>query len=290
MVQLLFISPVTFLNKSKINNSHFIGYNLKKKNIKINGNYLFIFFNNYEKKKLVKSDSQFLSFLKMNSSNLENSDSKGEQDLSGDGGVIKKTIKKGSGNSIQDGAEVKLNYLGKLNDGRVFDSSFARKKPFSFVLGEGKVISGWEIGIKAMKVGEKSEFFISSQYGYKKKGIPPIIPPNADLFFEIEIIDAEPPKKIMVDENSTFSKNELFGPNTKVEISKNSKKSLSSDKFFFISPFSSQSGEKAPWWLNPNITFFLIFVFIIFLFISVYLLGGINHSFDNPSSILDSEN
>ena len=143
--------------------------NLKKKNIKVKGNDLFFFFNNYEKKKLVKSNSHFLSFLKMNSSNLENIDSKGEQDLSGDGGVIKKTIKEGSGDFIQDGAEVKLNYLGKLSDGRVFDSSFARKKPFSFVLGEGKVISGWEVGIKAMKVGEKSEFFISSQYGYKKK-------------------------------------------------------------------------------------------------------------------------
>ena len=290
MFQLFFCSPVTFLNKSRINNSHCVGYNLKKKNIKVKGNDLFFFFNNYEKKKLVKSNSHFLSFLKMNSSNLENIDSKGEQDLSGDGGVIKKTIKEGSGNFIQDGAEVKLNYLGKLSDGRVFDSSFARKKPFSFVLGEGKVISGWEVGIKAMKVGEKSEFFISSQYGYKKKGIPPIIPPNADLFFEIEIIDAETPEKIMVGENSNFKKNEVFGLNNKIDTSKNSEKSLSSNKFFFISPFSSQSGEKAPWWLNPNITFFLIFIFIIFLFISVYSLGGINHSFDNPSSILDSEN
>merc|ERR1712216_418328 len=99
------------------------------------------------------------------------------------------------------------------------------KKPFSFVLGEGKVISGWEVGIKAMKVGEKSEFFISSQYGYKKKGIPPIIPPNADLFFEIEIIDAETPEKIMVGENSNFKKNEVFGLNNKIDTSKNSEKS-----------------------------------------------------------------
>ena len=91
----------------------------------------------------------------------------------------------------------------------------------------------------------------------------------------------------MIGENSNFKKNEVFGLNNKIDTSKNSEKSLSSDKFFFISPFSSQSGEKAPWWLNPNITFFLIFIFIIFLFISVYSLGGINHSFDNPSSILD---
>ena len=95
-------------------------------------------------------------------------------------------MKEGEGLGIKDGFQVKLNYQGQLSDGRVFDSSLTRKKPFSFKIGEGKVIKGWEIGIKSMKVGEKAKFFISSRYGYKKKGIPPIIPPNADLFFEIE--------------------------------------------------------------------------------------------------------
>jgi len=118
-----------------------------------------------------------------------------DQDISKDGGVVKNTIAEGSGILINDGYEVKLNYQGKLSDGRIFDSSLTRKKPFSFTIGEGKVISGWEIGIKSMKVGEKAKFYISSKYGYKKKGIPPIIPPNADLFFEIEIIDAVKPEK-----------------------------------------------------------------------------------------------
>jgi hypothetical protein len=145
------------------------------------------------------------------------------------------------------------------------------------------------MGIKSMKVGEKAKFFISSKYGYKKKGIPPIIPPNADLFFEIEILDITEPEEVEYSKKS-FSKSresvvsvknyESYGAKTLNQLS---------NEFFFISPFSSQTGEKAPWWLNPNITFFLIFLLIIFLFSIVYLLGGINHSFDNPSSILDSD-
>ena len=224
----------------------------------------------------------------MNSSNFSEQISSENQDITGDGGVIKTILQKGNGFAIQEGFEVKLNYQGRLSDGRIFDSSFTKNKPFSFIIGDGKVIKGWEIGVKSMEVGEKAKFYISSKYGYKKKGIPPIIPPNADLYFEIEIIDAVQPQilekipKLVIDQETIkiASKNK-----------KNSKESLQDtpiDKFFFISPFSSQSGEQAPWWLNPNITFALIFFLILVLFYLVYSLGGINQSFDNPNSILDS--
>lgn len=225
----------------------------------------------------------------MNSSNYPPEKISKDQDISGDGGIIKNILKEGDGLGIKDGFQVKLNYQGQLSDGRIFDSSLTRKKPFSFKIGEGKVIKGWEIGIKSMKVGEKAKFFISSRYGYKKKGIPPIIPPNADLFFEIEIIEAYPPATFS---GVTDSVNEEELPvkiSKNMELQSNSKQNSPLDKFFFISPFSSQTGEKAPWWLNPNITFFLIFILILVLFGVVYSLGGINQSFDNPSSILNSE-
>lgn len=225
----------------------------------------------------------------MNSSNYPGEKISQDQDISGDGGIIKNILKEGKGLAIQDGFQVKLNYQGQLSDGRVFDSSLTRKKPFSFKIGEGKVIQGWEKGIKSMKVGEKAKFFISSRYGYKKKGIPPIIPPNADLYFEIEIIDASPPQTLSVVTNSVNEEDSSVKTLKNIDLQSNSKQNSPLDKFFFISPFSSQTGEKAPWWLNPNITFFLIFILILVLFVIVYSLGGINHSFDNPSSILDSE-
>jgi len=241
------------------------------------------------RRKILDKKNPISYFQKMNLSDFSEENNNTSQDISKDGGVIKTIVNEGTGLTINDGYEIKLNYQGKLNDGRIFDSSLTRKKPFSFTLGEGKVISGWEIGIKSMKVGEKAKFYISSKYGYKKKGIPPIIPPNADLFFEIEIINAVRPDKNELIKERSKSIEDFTGSFKSYNIKKNSSEEIASNKFFFISPFSSQSGEKAPWWLNPNITFFLIFLLILFLFVVVYSLGGINQSFENPNSILNSD-
>jgi FKBP-type peptidyl-prolyl cis-trans isomerase len=241
----------------------------------------------FHQKKKYRSFFGSNSKIKMNSNNFSGKDEQIKQDISGDSGVIKTIIKEGSGSLIQDGFQVKLNYEGKLENGRVFDSSLIKNKPFSFIVGDGKVISGWELGIKSMKIGEKAEFYISSKYGYKKKGIPPIIPPNADLFFEIEVLDAFEGENLGLKKNSGLLKNKISENFENFRNTDEPEKISSSEKFFFISPFSSQTGEQAPWWLNPNITFFLIFILIIILFATVYSLGGINNSFDNPSSILD---
>lgn len=112
-----------------------------------------------------------------------------------------------------------------------------------------------------MKVGEKAKFYISSKYGYKKKGIPPIIPPNADLFFEIEILDATEPIKSDILDNVNAQKNDIPTSIKNYQNTDGSSSEAPKDKFFFISPFSSQTGEEAPWWLNPNITFFFDFHF-----------------------------
>jgi len=213
-----------------------------------------------------------------------NSNSEKEIDLTGDGGVVKTIIEKGKGSDIKEGSFVKVHYKGWLENGDMFDSSFERSEPYSFKIGEGKVIKGWEIGVKSMKVGEKAKFSITSIYGYKKKGIPPIIPPNADLFFEIELLDLS----LQPQETEGFYNEKIStAPRTPKEISEDFEKRMREKtekkndfgNFFFISPFRSQTGEKAPWWLNPNITFVLAAGVLLFAFWTVISIGGIHQGY-----------
>jgi hypothetical protein len=205
--------------------------------------------------------------------------------LTEDKGVIKKILKKGNGENPQTGSIVKVHYVGKLENEQVFDSSLDRKDPYIFEIDQGKVIKGWEIGIKTMKIGEKAKFVITSKYGYKKKGIPPIIPPNAKLFFEIELLEIN--NSNLKKGKSNFSEQDL--PRTPEKIAEEFEKKILQKKtedgrgkvenFFFISPFQSQSGEKAPWWLNPSITFILVFLVVFLLFYFVLSIGGIHQGY-----------
>ena len=78
---------------------------------------------------------------------------------------------------------------GTLQDGSVFDSSHKRGRPFRFQIGIGKVIKGWDEGVLNMKIGEKATLHISSDYGYGTAGAGGVIPPNADLIFEVELLE-----------------------------------------------------------------------------------------------------
>ena len=93
------------------------------------------------------------------------------------------------------GALVTVNYVGILEDGTVFDSNvdpkFSHVEPYTFVLGEGSVIPGWEVGIVGMKVGERRILEINPEYAYGATGYPPVIPPNAVLAFQIELLSVE---------------------------------------------------------------------------------------------------
>ena len=80
------------------------------------------------------------------------------------------------------------NRSGYLQDGSVFDSSHKRGRPFQFVIGVGQVIRGWDEGVAQMSLGEKAKLFISSDYGYGARGAGNVIPPNADLIFEVELL------------------------------------------------------------------------------------------------------
>jgi FKBP-type peptidyl-prolyl cis-trans isomerase len=95
----------------------------------------------------------------------------------------------GKGPAPQPGQLAVVNYTGWLEDGKKFDSSLDRGVPFEFRLGQGKVIKGWEEGVSTMKVGGKRKLIIPPELGYGDRGVPGVIPPNATLVFEIELLN-----------------------------------------------------------------------------------------------------
>jgi len=100
-------------------------------------------------------------------------------------------LKEGSGEEAENGNTISVHYTGMLEDGTKFDSSLDREKPFVFTLGVGQVIKGWDLGVLGMKVGEKRKLTIPSALGYGSTGISGIIPPNAVLIFEVELLSID---------------------------------------------------------------------------------------------------
>jgi len=96
-------------------------------------------------------------------------------------------LQEGTGEVSKTGDTLTVNYTGTLTDGTQFDSSIGRA-PFSFTLGQNRVIQGWEIGVLNMKVGEKRRLTIPSSLGYGSSGAGGVIPPNATLIFEVELL------------------------------------------------------------------------------------------------------
>jgi FKBP-type peptidyl-prolyl cis-trans isomerase FkpA len=97
----------------------------------------------------------------------------------------------GSGNTATTGQKVSVHYTGWLTNGTKFDSSKDRGEPFVFPLGKGHVIKGWDEGVAGMKVGGKRKLTIPPQLGYGARGAGGVIPPNATLVFEVELLDVK---------------------------------------------------------------------------------------------------
>jgi len=208
-------------------------------------------------------------------------------DLVGDGGVVKRLIQPGEGARPPRGAIVEVHYEGRLVDtGAVFDSSRARGKPFKFTLGEGKVIGGWEVGLSSMQVGELSELTCAPQYAYGEKGIPPMIPPASTLQFEVELLSVTTPQG----QSQSFAEDNPDSPRTPGDIaaayqSKMAAKPQAAEglqgfldwaKTIYIFGLFSTKDEKPPWYINPLITFPIIFAIVGAGFALVVALDGVH--------------
>lgn len=114
---------------------------------------------------------------------------------SGDNGSVDalkiEDLKVGSGAEAIEGKRVSVNYIGTLINGTKFDSSYDRNQPFGFNLGAGEVIKGWDQGVAGMKVGGKRRLTIPPELGYGAQGAGSLIPPNATLVFEVELLKVE---------------------------------------------------------------------------------------------------
>lgn len=106
-------------------------------------------------------------------------------------GLRYQDLKTGSGTEAKNGDTVSVHYTGWLEDGTKFDSSVDRGQPFDFTLGAGMVIRGWDEGVAGMKVGGKRKLVIPPELGYGTSGYPPVIPANATLIFEVELLQVK---------------------------------------------------------------------------------------------------
>jgi peptidyl-prolyl cis-trans isomerase A (cyclophilin A) len=100
-------------------------------------------------------------------------------------------IQRGEGKKAENGKTVAVHYEGSLESGKVFDSSYPRKSPIEFKLGQGQVIEGWDEGIALLRVGDKARFVIPSHLGYGSRGAGGAIPPDATLIFDVELMDVK---------------------------------------------------------------------------------------------------
>lgn len=106
-------------------------------------------------------------------------------------GMKVEILKEGIGQEAKSGDTIFVNYLGTLEDGTKFDSSYDRNQPFSFVLGQGSVIKGWELGVLGMKIGEKRKLAIPPELAYGSQSVGGVIPANATLIFEVELLSID---------------------------------------------------------------------------------------------------
>jgi FKBP-type peptidyl-prolyl cis-trans isomerase FkpA len=104
------------------------------------------------------------------------------------GGLLMETMRAGTGAEAKAGDRVTVHYVGSLTNGKKFDSSRDRGQGFKFTLGRGEVIQGWDNGVAGMRVGELRKLTIPSEMGYGARGFPPVIPPDATLVFEVELL------------------------------------------------------------------------------------------------------
>ncbi|PIP15435.1 MAG: peptidylprolyl isomerase [Candidatus Portnoybacteria bacterium CG_4_8_14_3_um_filter_44_15] len=126
-----------------------------------------------------------------NGARSDDSQSANGQTAAADAGepkIMAQILQQGKGEGAKNGDTVSVHYVGTLEDGTKFDSSVDRGQPFSFTLGAGQVIPGWDLGVAGMKVGEVRKLIIPSVFAYGEQGVSGVIPPNAVLIFEVQML------------------------------------------------------------------------------------------------------
>jgi len=127
-------------------------------------------------------------------------ESTGAIDISGDGGVLKQILREGTGPLPPQKSNVRVHYVGTLDNGEIFDSSRDRGETFTFHLGGSEVIKAWDAGVATMRQGEKSILTCRHDYAYGEEGSPPKIPPKSTLKFEVELFGWDDPEPDTIQE------------------------------------------------------------------------------------------
>ncbi len=213
-------------------------------------------------------------------------------DLTSDGGVRKMMVAKGSGKKVETGDILAVAFEAKTSDGLVF----AKGEKEKFAFADGSMIKGWDIGVGSMKVGESAKFMVKSAYGYGTKGVSQVVQPDTDIELDVKILawlgnqmapeslfqkdlDIDPfiassPEAIQADyDDMQESFKDKYEGNF-LEIYWRRIKNISFG-FGGSGFFQSQSGERPPWYLNPNLTFPAMILFSISTFGLVFLSGSI---------------
>ncbi len=131
------------------------------------------------------SQNHFANNNKESNVNINNPEN---QNMNENQGLKIEVLREGAGEGAKNGDIVSVHYVGTLENGTKFDSSIDRGTPFSFTLGVGQVIQGWDQGVLGMKIGEKRKLTIPSDLAYGAGGVPGAIPSNATLIFEVELL------------------------------------------------------------------------------------------------------
>lgn len=214
------------------------------------------------------------------------------KDLTKDGGVKKIILGPGTGRKIETGDILAIEFTASLKDGQIFAKGDKEK----CIVKDGSLIKGWDIGISSMKVGERAKFIVSPAYAYGSAGISPVIPPNSEIELEIRTqawlgnqlrpetlfqkdLDIDPfvsstPEAIQADYDAMQANKEGKSTVGIVELYLTRLKNISFG-FGGSGFFTSQSGEKAPWWLNPNITFPTMITICMAAFLAVITTGSV---------------
>lgn len=144
-----------------------------------------IYFGTKGKSETPKDVSQTVT---TNTTNATSQNNMNQNTITTSSGLQYSIVKAGTGAIAKSGDTVSVQYTGTLTDGKKFDSSRDRGVPFSFTIGAGQVIKGWDEGVAGMAVGEERTLIIPSNLAYGPSGIPGVIPPNATLIFDVELV------------------------------------------------------------------------------------------------------